>query len=75
MNEDFYIENQETWYDHVYFEPPYDPDAYLPYDIDEDFDNLNDLQSIENYGNYRYRPNDSASPIYNALVSSYDVNG
>jgi hypothetical protein len=36
--------------------------------------NLNDLQSIENYGNYRYRPNDSASPIYNALVSSYDVN-
>lgn len=36
--------------------------------------NLNDLQSIENYGNYRYRPNDSASPIYNALISSYDVN-
>ena len=36
--------------------------------------NLNDLQSIANYGNYRFRPNDSASPIYNALVSSYDVN-
>lgn len=29
MNEDFYVENQETWYDYVYFEPPYDPDAYL----------------------------------------------
>ena len=36
--------------------------------------NLNDLQSIENYGNYRYRKNDSASPIYNALVSAYDIN-
>lgn len=43
MNEDFYIENQETWYDYLYFEPPYDPDVYL-YDPDdvEDFDNLND---------------------------------
>lgn len=43
MNEDFYIENQETWYDHLYFEPPYDPDLYLygPDDV-EDFDNLND---------------------------------
>ena len=40
MNEDFYIENQETWYDYLYFEPPYDPYADL-YD-DEDFDNLND---------------------------------
>ncbi len=40
MNEDFYIENQETWYDYLYFEPPYDPDAYLY--GDEGFDNLND---------------------------------
>jgi len=47
MNEDFYIENQETWYDALYFEPPYDPDAYLPYDIDEDFDNLNDNEYPE----------------------------
>jgi len=36
--------------------------------------NLNDLQSIANYGNYRYRPNDPAVPIYNALAASYDVN-
>jgi len=38
MNEDFYIEAQETWYDHLYFEPPYDPDDYLPY-YDEEQDN------------------------------------
>lgn len=37
MNEDFYIENQETWYDYVAFEPPYDPDAYL-YDYDAETD-------------------------------------
>ena len=36
--------------------------------------NLNDLQEINNYGNYRYRPNDSASPIYNSLITSYDSN-
>lgn len=37
INEDFYIENQETWYDYLYFEPSYDPDAYL-YDYDAEAD-------------------------------------
>ena len=37
MNEDFYIENQETWYDYLYFEPEYDPDVYL-YDYDTEAD-------------------------------------
>ena len=34
VNEDFYIENQETWYDYVYFEPPYNPDDW--YDEEQD---------------------------------------
>lgn len=37
MNEDFYIEAEQTWYDYVAFEPPYDPDAYL-YDYDTEAD-------------------------------------
>lgn len=40
MNEDFYIENQETWYDYLYFEPSYNPDDYLYGGGDEDFDYL-----------------------------------
>ena len=38
MNEDFYLDNQETWYDSLYYESEYDPDAYLPY-YDEEQDN------------------------------------
>jgi hypothetical protein len=36
MNEDFYIEAQETWYDYLYFEPEYNPDEYLDYDDEQD---------------------------------------
>ena len=36
MNEDFYIEMQETWYDYVAFEPPYEPDEYLDWDSEAD---------------------------------------
>lgn len=36
--------------------------------------NLNDLENISNYGNYRYRPGDPASSIYVNLINSYDSN-
>ena len=36
--------------------------------------NLNDLENISNYGNYRYRPGDAASSIYVNLINSYDSN-
>ena len=37
VNEDFYVENQETWYDYLYFEEPYIPDEdwYDPEQDDE----------------------------------------
>ena len=34
--------------------------------------NLNDLESIVNYGNYRYRPTGAASAIFTNLINSYD---
>ena len=34
--------------------------------------NLNDLENIKTYGNYRYRPSDAASSIYLNLPNSYD---
>ena len=36
--------------------------------------NLNDLENISNYGNYRYRPGNAASSIYVNLINSYDSN-
>jgi len=36
--------------------------------------NLNDLENISMYGNYRYRPTSTASSIYFNLPNSYDKN-
>lgn len=38
MYEDFHMENAEAMNDWLYFEPPYDPDDYLNYDDEEDYD-------------------------------------
>jgi hypothetical protein len=37
MNEDFYIELPAAWHEYLYFEPDYDPNAYLAcYDDEQD---------------------------------------
>mgnify|MGYP003333295056 FL=1 len=38
VNEDFYIENQETWYDYLYFEPPFEDDEYERMGVDDWYD-------------------------------------
>jgi hypothetical protein len=36
MNEDFYIEAEESQAEQWAFEPPYDPDDYMQYDDEQD---------------------------------------
>lgn len=36
MNEDIFIKAHDAWYEYLYFEPEYDPDAYLPWHEEEE---------------------------------------
>ena len=36
MNEDFYIEAEQSWKEYLYFEPDYNPEEYMEYDDEQD---------------------------------------